>query len=174
MSLYNNDLKQNNLAVNDEKLQNQKEVYRCPNCLIVPEITNINYSENKILLECPFHKDNSMDIKDYLNSLNFNLCQICNNKILSKDISYYCNHCRKIVCFKCQKNHSKDHYVINLNEYNIKCQIHYGNNYEYYCYNCSSNLCKTCFDNHDNTHNIIPLFKMNPEKEELDFIYKKN
>ena len=174
MSLYNNDLKQNNLAVNDEKPKNQKEVYRCPNCLIVPEITNINYPENKILIECPFHEDNSMDINDYLNSLNFNLCQLCNNKILSKDISYYCNHCKKIICIYCQKNHSKDHCMINLNEYNIKCQIHYGNNYEYYCYNCFSNLCKTCFDNHDNTHNIIPLSNMYPEKEELDFIYKKN
>lgn len=172
-SSYNN-IKQNIPEVNDEKLENQKEVYRCPNCLIVPEITNINYSENKILLECPFHKDNLLDINDYLNSLDFNLCQICDNKILSKDISYYCNQCKKIICINCQTKHQRDHFLINLNEYNIKCQIHYGNNYEYYCYNCSSNLCQTCFDNHDNMHNIIPLLNIYPKKEELDFIYRKN
>ena len=172
-SSYNN-IKQNIPEVNNEKLENQKEVYRCPNCLIVPEITNINYSENKILLECPFHKDNLLDINDYLNSLDFNLCQICDNKILSKDISYYCNQCKKIICINCQTKHQRDHFLINLNEYNVKCQIHYGNNYEYYCYNCSSNLCQTCFDNHDNLHNIIPLLNMYPKKEELDFIYRKN
>lgn len=172
-SSYNN-IKQNIPEVNNEKLENQKEVYRCPNCLIVPEITNINYSENKILLECPFHKDNLLDINDYLNTLDFNLCQICDNKILLKDISYYCNQCKKIICINCQTKHQRDHFLINLNEYNIKCQIHYGNNYEYYCYNCSSNLCQTCFDNHDNMHNIIPLINMYPKKEDLDFIYRKN
>ena len=161
---------------NEEKIDDKKEayeVYRCPKCLIVPEITNINYTQNKILLECPFHKNNLMDINDYLNSLKFILCSECNLKISSKEISYYCITCKKIICLNCQKNHPKEHNIINLNEYNIKCQIHY-NNYEYYCLNCSSNLCQICFDNHDNKHNIIPLSKFFLKKEELDYVINQN
>ena len=166
--------KQNNNSNNKEKLDIQKEVYRCPYCLIVPEIKNINFIENKILLECPFHKDNSMDINDFLVSINYNSCQICDTKLLNKDISFYCHQCRKIICINCQKSHKQDHNLININEYNIKCRIHYNKNYEYYCYNCSSNLCDICFNNHDNNHNIIPLLNMFPKKEELDYIYNKN
>ena len=159
---------------NEEKLGVQKEVYKCPNCLIVPEITNINYSENKILLECPYHKNNLMDINDYLNSIKFNLCKECNSKIPSKEISYFCNQCKKIICFNCEKNHQNlKHNIINMNEYNIKCKIHYKK-YEYYCFNCSSNLCQICFDNHDNMHNIIPLSNIFLKEEELDYIKNKN
>ena len=164
------------ISNNEEKIDNKKEayeVYRCPKCLIVPEIKNINYPQNKILLECPFHNNNLMDINDYLNSLKFNLCSECNLKISSKENSYYCYTCKKIICLNCQKNHQKDHNIINLNEYNIKCQLHY-NNYEYYCLNCSSNLCQICFDNHDDKHNIIPLSKFLLKKEDLDYVINQN
>ena len=166
--------KNNSFTNSNKNLDTKKEVFRCPFCLIVPEITNINYSENKILLECPFHKNNSLDIKDYLNSLNFNLCQICNSKLLSKDNSFYCYQCKKIICINCQKNHQKGHNFINLDEYNTKCQIHYNKIYEFYCFNCSSNLCEICFNNHDNSHNIIPLSNIFPRTEELEYIRNKN
>ena len=168
----NNESEINNISnINtNDKIQ----TYKCPDCLIVPEISNINYSENEILLECPFHKENLMDIKNYLNSLNFNTCQICNIKFTSKDSSYYCYQCKKSTCYNCKINHDKKHNLININEYNIKCQIHFGKNYEYYCYNCSSNLCETCFNNHDNKHNIKPLSDLFIKNEDLDYILKKN
>ena len=175
ISIYQqNDNFLSKLSNNTENNNIQKEVYKCPNCLIVPEISYINYTKNKLLLECPFHKCQSMQIKDYLDSLKFNFCETCHKKISSNAISYYCYQCKNILCLNCENNHQKDHNMINIDEYNIKCQIHYKNNYEYYCYNCSSNLCGTCFNNHDNNHNIIPLSNIFPQKDEIDFILNKN
>ena len=162
------------LSNNNGNKSNQKEIYKCPNCLIVPEITNINYLESEILLECPFHKEKSMPINDYLNSLKYNICQKCHIKILSNELSFYCYKCKNILCKNCSSNHTKDHNIINVNEYNIKCQIHYKKNYEYYCYNCSSNLCETCFNNHDDKHNIIFLSNIFPQKDEIDYLHKIN
>ena len=162
------------LSNNIENQNIQREIYKCPNCLIVPEIININYLENKILLECPFHKQKSILINDYLNSLKINICQICHKQILSNESSSYCYQCKNILCINCSLKHQKEHNKININEYNIKCQIHYNKNYEYYCFNCSSNLCEICFNNHDNKHNIIPLSNIFPQKDEIDFIHNKN
>ena len=162
------------LSHNNENQSNQKEIYKCPYCLIVPEITNINYLQNEILFDCPFHKEKSMPINDYLNSLKYNICQKCRTKILSNESSFYCYQCKNILCKNCLTNHQKDHNLINIKDYNIKCQIHYNKNYEYYCYNCSSNLCEICFNNHDDKHNIIPLSNIFPQKDEIDFLHNIN
>ena len=168
----NNNL--SDLSNNNENPNIQKETYKCPNCLIVPEITNINYIASEILLQCPFHKEKSMSINDYLNSLKDNICQKCYTKILSNELSLYCYHCKNILCRKCSSSHQNDHNLVNINEYNIKCQIHHNKNYEYYCYNCSSNLCEICFNNHDDKHNIIPLSNIFPQKEEIEYIHNIN
>ena len=164
-----------NEKINNNQIQNkQNTTYRCPECLIVPEIQYINYSSNKLLLDCPFHKCTFIEIKDFINPITNSICQVCNSKFLSSEISYHCQQCKKIICKNCQNNHSKEHNIININEYNIMCQIHFGKQYDYYCYDCSSNLCEICFNNHDNKHNIIPLSNLFLKKEDLDFIYNKN
>ena len=151
-----------------------KTAYKCPNCMLVPEIININYSENKIYYYCPFHKNNEKQINDYLNSMLYITCNNCKTKILSDKKSNYCYNCKKILCSKCVNICQSDHFLINFNEYNILCQIHKGNKYLFYCYNCSSNLCESCFDNHDNNHNIQPLSNIFISKEDIDFIINKN
>ena len=60
-----------NLKKEDEK--NDKEnskIYTCNKCLIVPEITNMNFSENKISIKCPFHKTQELLLNDYLKIIN--------------------------------------------------------------------------------------------------------
>ena len=166
--------KQKDFPNNNEKPVNHKKVYRCPYCSTIPELLNINFFENKITLKCPFHKEITININDYLSLLNFSICQECNLKILSEEKSFHCYNCKTDICFKCKNIHSKEHNVIDLNEYNIKCKVHYNKIYDYYCANCSSNLCETCFNNHDEKHNIIPLSNIFLKKDEMDYISNKN
>ena len=148
-------------------------IYTCINCLIVPEITNMNYPENKISIKCPFHEANELQLNDFLNNKSNQSCNICNKNILN-NISYFCYQCKNIICQDCKNMHSDEHNFINIKEYNIKCQIHYNKQYLYYCYNCSSNLCEECHVNHDNSHNIILLSNLSPKNEDIEYINKKN
>ena len=50
--------------------------YFCNNCLIVPEIINVNYFTNKISIKCPFHKDKELSINEYLNNKANKTCGI--------------------------------------------------------------------------------------------------
>jgi len=157
--------------------KNDKEnskVYTCNKCLIVPEITNMNYSENKIYIKCPFHKTQELSLYDYLNDNN-NQNQVCNacNKNISNN-KFYCYECKKILCSDCKNIHTNEHNLVDINEYNIKCQIHYENKYLYYCSDCSSNLCETCHSNHDDGHHIVLLSNLSIKNDEIDYITNKN
>ena len=162
------------LSSKEEKIDTSKIVYRCPYCNTTPEISNIFYTENKIFLECPLHQENCLKINNYLNKLKYNTCHICYKRVKSEEYLYYCNQCEKNICSVCKKKHSEEHSIINLNEYNIKCRIHYEKTYGFYCCDCSSNLCEICFTSHDKDHDIIPLSDLFLKKEELDYILKKN
>jgi len=180
MFFFKKKMEKNNISLKENEKQNPEKtdisllqpIYTCDNCLIVPEINNINYNTNKITIKCPFHKIKELSINDYLNNKINQLCNICNN-ILNNNL-YFCYQCKKAICSNCKDNHIKDHNIIILNEYNTKCQIHYNKNYMYYCYNCSSNLCEECHVNHDNCHNITPLSNLFLKNEEIEYINNKN
>ena len=164
-----------NLKKDDEKNDNEiSKIYTCNKCLIVPEITNMNYSENKISIKCPFHKTQELSLNDYLSNNNKpnEVCNKCNKNISNEN--FYCHECKIILCSDCKNTHTNEHNLIDVNEYNIKCQIHNDNKYLYYCYNCSSNLCEICHLNHDNEHNIIPLSNLSIKIDEIDYITNKN
>ena len=157
--------------INKDKINNFSNIYTCNNCLIVPEINNINYSNDYISLKCPFHNTKEITIEEYLNENANRICSTCNK---SNNSFYYCYQCKKNICIVCKNSHINEHNLININEYNIKCQIHYNKRYLYYCYNCSSNLCEECHLYHDNNHNITLLSSLFPKNEELDYITNKN
>ena len=156
----------------EEKNDENSKIYTCNKCLIVPEITNMNYSENKISLKCPFHETQELLLNDYLNNNQNQVCNTCNKNIINN--KFYCHQCKTILCSDCKSTHTNEHNLVDINEYNIKCQIHYDNKYLYYCYNCSSNLCEECHLNHDNEHNIIPLSNLSIKNDEMDYITNKN
>ena len=149
-------------------------IYTCVNCSLIPEITDINYPDNRISIKCPFHKTNELLINDYLNNKINQLCNFCNKYTSNNNSIYYCYQCKKKICPECKETHAKEHNLINISEYNIKCQIHYDKKYLYYCYNCSSNLCEECNLKHDNEHNIILLSNNLLKIEEIDYITNKN
>ena len=156
---------------NDENKTYSTHIYTCNNCLILPEIINIDYSSDFIYLKCPFHNTKEIAIKEYLNNNSNRTCNIC--KKLNNP-SYYCYQCKKNICLKCRNSHTDEHNIIGINEFNIKCQIHHNKKYFYYCYNCSSNLCEECHLYHDNSHNISPISSLFPKIEEIDYITNKN
>ena len=164
----------NTLNQNIENYSLITSSYFCCNCLVVPEINNINYFANKISIKCPFHKDKELSLNEYLNNEANKICSICNNNSNKSIPLYYCYQCKKIICIQCKKEHLNEHKLISINEYNIKCQIHYNKKYMYYCFNCSSNLCDDCHLYHDNNHNILLLSSILLENKEIDFIKNKN
>ena len=166
--------KKNDLIQNHKNTILPFSAYTCNNCLIVPEITNIDYTTNKITIKCPFHKTKEIAINEYLNNKINNTCNICNQNINDNAMLYYCYECKKIICIECKKTHINEHELIIINEFNIRCQLHYNKKYIYYCHNCTSNLCEECHRVHDNNHNIFPLSSIPLKKDEMEYIINKN
>ena len=165
---------QKNITINLNQNFKPFSSYTCNNCLIIPEITNINYITNKLSLYCPFHKTKEILIEEFLNNNIAHNCSKCNQTFKNTNILYYCYECKNVICTECKNLHSNEHYLIYLDEYNIKCRFHYNRKYNYYCYNCSSNLCDECHIYHDNNHNIFPLSNIFLKEEEIEYITKKN
>ena len=69
------------------------------------------------------------------------------------------------ICQICYSNHNKEHKIINYDERNNKCEIHYDY-YDNYCIDCNKNICLKCFKNHNN-HNIEYFGKLYISEEEI-------
>ena len=154
----------------------QEDSYTCPKCSLTPRI--ISLYRNTIQLECPIHGDMSLDLDTYMNQSARNsyfgkTCEFCNSnkQIDDQNIFKYCYDCNKVICYQCihthQKNFPGHNKIIFTKEYNTKCYIHKGENYEEYCYTCNKNICNSCFDEHQ-THDRESLIGLDEEIVEGD------
>ena len=74
-------------------------------------------------------------------------------------------NCKIDVCPICYSNHNKEHKIINYNEINNICDIHYDN-YENYCIDCNKNIFLKYFEDHNN-HRIEYYGRLYKSKEKI-------
>ena len=125
--------------------------YTCDKCSSIPEITNIDFINDTIKINCPNEHANELSWKNFINeSLNqnyyFAVCNICNKNIQKNNehIFKFCYNFNKIICENCYLNHEKTHNIINNNEYYNKCPKHYNQIYTSFCSDCKENICDEC------------------------------
>ena len=135
----------------------KEDSYTCPQCSLAPKI--INLYRNKVILDCPTHGCQSVDLDVFMESSSKRVysnqtCGICNTTKQSSDtnIFKYCYDCDKVICYQCinshQKNFEKHTNLIPSDSYITKCHIHKGEDYQDFCYTCNKNICKKCFEEH--------------------------
>ena len=135
----------------------KEDSYTCPQCSLAPKI--INLYRNKVLLECPTHGLQSIDLDVFMESSSKRVysnqtCGICNTAKQNSDqnIFKYCYDCDKVICYQCinthQKNFEKHDKLIPADLYTSKCHIHKGEDYQEFCYTCNKNICSKCFEEH--------------------------
>ena len=135
----------------------KEDSYTCPQCSLAPKI--INLYRNKVILECPTHGLQSIDLDIFMESSSKRVysnqtCGICNIAKQNSDqnIFKYCYDCDKVICYQCinthQKNFEKHDKLIPADLYTSKCHIHKGEDYQEFCYTCNKNICSKCFEEH--------------------------
>ena len=135
----------------------KEDSYTCPQCSLAPKI--INLYRNKVILECPTHGLQSIDLDIFMESSSKRVysnqtCGICNiaKQNSDKNIFKYCYDCDKVICYQCinthQKNFEKHDKLIPADLYTSKCHIHKGEDYQEFCYTCNKNICSKCFEEH--------------------------
>ena len=100
-------------------------------------------------------------------------CEIIENKF------YICNTCKYKLCPKCKDIHDEKHNIIDYEDNQFYCNIHY-NKFKFYCEDCKKDLCISCKNEHENHKlitydNIIPdqdIIKKDQLKDTKEKIYK--
>ena len=153
----------------------------CPTCHECIKINVYNYGI--YLTECRNHHRIDKKIKDlkeyeYIQNINQKgiICDDCkktNKSETFKNAFFICNTCKQNVCPLCKLKHNKEHYIINYEDKNYKCNNH-NNLYTSYCDKCKKDLCVLCEQEHIN-HKIINVGQLIPKdinesKEKLNQI----
>ena len=88
------------------------------------------------------------------NCKNTNKNDTCNNQF------FRCLSCKLNLCPLCKNSHDKTHHIIDYNQKNFICDLHYEN-YISYCKECQQDICLLCENDHLN-HNIISYGRIMP------------
>ena len=123
--------------------------YTCTDCRSVPEIIDINFTNDKIIINCVEHGKKELKINEYFKLEFKNLyyndkCEYGQRE--QKDhldnIFCYCPKCKVYMCQSCNRSHNHQFGVINVNELNNKCQSHLKDYFKY-CKYCNNHFCKS-------------------------------
>ena len=151
--------------------------YSCPNCGLVPEITNIYYDTNEIEIKCQIHGVKKLPLKNFFlkesKYLYSNIeCGICHKKKkLYKTFYKYCYHCKNPVCYDCSLRHHNHDELINFNEFNNRCEEHEGDcNFLIYCFTCNKNICSKISETKHKDHQKEIISKFKPNKDEIELL----
>ena len=175
----NNEINDNN---NNNNIKKSSEII-CPECYKNAFIEVDNYKirlkncinkHNKVILINEFEDSQLIDLSKII-------CNICKNNNMGnayKNTFYKCLNCKIDICPLCYSNHNREHKIINYDERNNVCKIHFYN-YDNYCIDCNKNICLKCFGDHNN-HKIeyfgalyMQEEKIKEEEEELRNIIDK-
>ena len=177
-SIINEKINNNNEEDNLDLILNE---YKCPECSSIPEIINIDYENNNIEIQCPFHIK-KIKLHNFINEIikynyNFSICNFC-NKTMPKNISklfQYCYNCNKKICPNCFNTHDLTHKIIYINELNNKCKKHFNELYTSFCLKCQQNICNECKKSKLHINHIkFDFAEIQPTKEELEQIVEFN
>jgi hypothetical protein len=156
-------LTKKSLIIKEEDLLNEilkipNDQYTCSECNMVPEIIDLNFDKDEIVINCINHGEIRLYLNNYFqkeyNHLYYNLkCE--SGERSQKDhldnIFVYCPKCDKYSCQSCNNGHKHKFSVLQVNELNTKCHTHL-NNYFKYCSYCNKHYC-----NSDNNKCLHPL-----------------
>ena len=141
----------------------------CPKC---GESCKIDLNDYKICLYDCKNKHNigyfSFDAYQNTQDISKIICDNCKSNCISKSsnhLFYKCFDCKINICRLCKINHKKEHYIINYEEKNFKCNIH-KENFSSFCLNCKINLCSLCESSHIE-HEITYFEKLMPNKDDI-------
>ena len=165
-----NDMNKENKEDDNECLKTSKTVI-CPKC---KENIRILMNDYKIkLYECKNkHSFDDISFSEYENTQKINekniICQNCkssNKNDSYENVFYVCLSCKINLCPLCKNSHDKNHNIINYEQKDYICDLHYET-YNSYCKDCSKNICMLCETEHDK-HNIIYFGKIIPNIKEI-------
>ena len=153
-------LKKELSSINNDK-------YSCIYCYRIPEIKEIEYENQSIVIFCPEHGRKKIKIKDYLNQMT--------NIVQGK-----CKECGEQNCivydfqknnYFCEKCINKD-YKKNKSSNDKTCKEHPKEHFSAFCQTCNHYICSE-FEKHKNYHENHQIFKKNeyePDENELNLI----
>ena len=160
---------------NIRKLKNNS--YTCNKCNKTPKILSIDYKKSIIEFFCDEHKNITLTICDYLNTILKNdNCQNCYKNV--DDELKFCTNCNKKLCNKCQVEHIKEykaHIIIKNDDYNIKCKNHEKEYYIGYCSSCKKSICNECKKTREHKfHDKFDYIEIQPTIEDMNIIKNFN
>ena len=163
----------------DNNINNSNKVKTviCPQC---QKSTYIEINDFKIILhDCENrHKSEEILFSEFEKTQNIDetkiTCQQCNNankKITFNNSFFRCLNCQKNICPLCKNVHDKEHKVINYDEKDYICELHYDL-YNSYCDECEKNICLLCEKDHKG-HNISSFGELILDNKKLNDDLKK-
>lgn len=142
-------------AIDNNKIHsNRPKTVICPQC---KESTFIEINDDfKIILhDCiNGHKSEEILFSEFEKMQKIDestiICQQCknSNKAITFNNSFFrCLKCQKDICPLCKNSHDKEHKIINYEEKDYICNLHYDF-YNSYCDVCKKNICLFCEKEH--------------------------
>ena len=146
----------NNSNINKSLIKSKTVI--CPEC---KENIRIDIQEYKIkLYDCKNgHKRENIILNQFESTQFIDeskiICEICRtaNKSESYDKKFNrCFICKKNLCHLCKSKHDKTHYIIDYDQKNYLCDLHFES-YNSYCKDCKKDICVICEQDHS-SHEI--------------------
>ena len=143
----------------------------CPNCKGSSQILFNNYKIE--LYGCKNgHETKDISINDFGATQNYDeakiICQKCQNVNkydAYKNIFYICLDCKQNLCPLCQSTHEKQHNIINYDDKNFTCYLHFEP-LTSYCQDCKKDICAVCESEHEG-HKIITYGSILPNIKKI-------
>ena len=144
-----------------------EDEFLCPKCDLIPEIKEVHFYTNKLIMHCKNHGKISSSATEYINKLmnsQYNYlkinCQSPNEKCSRLPRGrgtrmQYCPICRRTICDDCKKYFEEEHKmsIRPVGEKNNFCKRH-PNKAEKYCEDCIEIICDEDIKYHE-YHKII-------------------
>ena len=144
-----------------------EDEFLCPKCDLIPEIKEVHFYTNKLIMHCKNHGKISRSATDYINELmnsQYNYLKIPCQGPFEKRNKYpsgrgtsmkYCPICRRTLCKTCYIHNEEEHkmYLRPVGEKNNFCKRH-PNKAEKYCEDCIEIICDEDIKYHE-YHKII-------------------
>ena len=164
-------------ALLKEILKIPNDQYTCSECNLVPEIIDLNFDKDEIVINCINHGEMRLNLINYFqkeyNYLYYNVICEAGERVQKEhldNIFVYCPKCDKYLCQSCNNDHPHKFSVLQVNELNTKCHTHVYKDYFRYCSYCNKHYCN--LDTHKCQNPQIKSFE-NPSKEDIEVIKKK-
>lgn len=148
--IYNNKVSKD-IIINEPLFDLLKKIpndqYTCTECQLVPEIIDINFTNDLIIINCFEHGKKELKITEYFEKEFKNLyyndkCEYGEREQKNHldKIFCYCPKCKVYLCQSCNRSHKHPFSVINVNELNNKCHSHFKDYFQY-CKYCNNHFC---------------------------------